>query len=179
MGLFHYYNIYFNNNHDTIQVISQKPIFLKSGQLITGLSKAWVGVGNNEKELSFSDHTHNLPDLDGILTTDKGGTGVSNLNDLKTTLGLSDTSSYYIVMPIENNGMYLDVPVPDGWVCYIAFGPNLRFGYRSTDNPDKYYSITIKGSSTKVATFSSGSYDYISNAISLNTEYTTVAVVFY
>ena len=77
-------------------ISSQRLSFLKSGQLITGLTKALLGVGDNQKELSFSDHTHNLPDLGGILTADKGGTGVSSLDDLKNTLGLPNTQPVYV-----------------------------------------------------------------------------------
>lgn len=52
-------------------------------------------MGDNQKELSFSDHTHSLPDLDGILTADKGGTGVSSLDELKIALNLQ--SNDYIM----------------------------------------------------------------------------------
>lgn len=99
-------------------ISSQRLAFLKSGQLITGLTKALLGVGDNQKELSFSDHTHNLPDLDGILTADKGGTGVSSLNDLKNTLGLPNTQPVYVTQAV--NGVF---NFPAGAVAYIIFGP--------------------------------------------------------
>lgn len=35
--------------------LSQKSIFLKSGSMVTGLSKAWLGVNNTATELSFGD----------------------------------------------------------------------------------------------------------------------------
>lgn len=96
----------------------QKSIFLKSGQLITGLTKAFLGVGEDQKELSFSDHTHNLPDLDGILTADKGGTGVSSLDELKTTLGVSGSQPVYVTRAV--NGVF---NIPAGAIAYIIFGP--------------------------------------------------------
>ena len=57
--------------------------------MVAGLTKAFLGVGDNQKELSFSDHTHNLPDLDGILPVTNGGTGCTSLDDLKTNMGVS------------------------------------------------------------------------------------------
>lgn len=99
-------------------ISSQRLAFLKSGQLITGLTKALLGVGDNQKELSFSDHTHSLPDLDGILTADKGGTGVSSLDDLKNTLGLPNTQPVYVTQAV--NGVF---NFPAGAIGYIIFGP--------------------------------------------------------
>ena len=112
--------------------------------MVTGLTKAFLGVGDNGKELSFSDHTHNLPDLEGILTADKGGTGVGSLDDLKTTLGIQSTgydmkfqvadywrfSRYYIEVPMNvfagiwfNNGisMFIKLRTP-GQSKYYYYG---------------------------------------------------------
>ena len=75
--------------HRTIHRRLKKLDFLKSGQLITGPTKALLGVGNNQKELSFSDHTHSLPNLDGVLPATNGGTGYTSLNSLKAALNIS------------------------------------------------------------------------------------------
>lgn len=58
-------------------------------------------MGDNQKELSFSDHTHNLPDLDGVLPATSGGTGYTSLNDLKTALNIS--SSLQVIILTNNN----------------------------------------------------------------------------
>lgn len=162
-----------------MQNMPKKLDFLKSGSMVSGLTKAFLGVGDNQKELSFSDHTHSLPDLDGILTTDKGGTGVSGLDALKTALGISNISSYYIAKVPQSSTEWFDISVPDGWVCYIAFGDDLRAAYRSINDPNRYYTVSISGSSTGVAKLHNSSNPYTSNKISLYGSSTTVAVVFY
>ena len=77
--------------------------FLKSGSMVAGLTKAFLGVGDNQKELSFSDHTHNLPDLEGILPATNGGTGYTSLNDLKTALNIS--SSLQVIILTDNDSI--------------------------------------------------------------------------
>ena len=88
-------------------------VFLKSASLVAGLTKAFLGVGENQKELSFSDHAHNLPDLDGILTTDKGGTGVSSLDELKTALNILP-NEYIMKFQVGNSwsGTTYNIRVP-------------------------------------------------------------------
>ncbi len=52
---------------------------------IRGSTKAFV----NKKELSYTDHSHDLNNLSGILPVTKGGTGVTSLDALLALLGNS------------------------------------------------------------------------------------------
>ena len=151
--------------------------FLKSGSMVSGLTKAFLGVGENQKELSFSDHTHNLPDLEGILGIAKGGTGVSSLGDLKTALGISGRSSHYITT-VSGSG-YTTVSVPENWRLYIALGRWIEFGYYLASG-DTYTEITISATSSSVAKIEfDHNRTHFSNGIVLNGYYITIVIVFY
>lgn len=71
---------------------------LKSNKLVVGTTKAFL-LGKN---ISFSDHmhsqyankthTHSASQIaSGVLPVARGGTGVTNINDLKKSLGISDS----------------------------------------------------------------------------------------
>lgn len=61
---------------------------LKSNKLVVGTTKAFT-LG---KEISFSGHTHSASSINsGTLPVARGGTGVTNINDLKESLGISDS----------------------------------------------------------------------------------------
>ena len=155
----------------------QKFDFLKSGSMVAGLTKAFLGVGSNQKELSFSDHTHNLIDLDGILTADKGGTGVSSLGALKTALGISGSSSYYITT-VSGSG-YNSVSVPENWRLYIALGSAIEFGYcHASGDVYSEIAITEAGSSIAKIAFDHNRTHY-SDSIVLNGRNTAIVIVFY
>lgn len=152
-------------------------VFLKSASLVSGLTKAFLGVGDNQKELTFSDHTHNLPDLEGILTADKGGTGVSSLGALKTALGISNISSYYLTEVWGSE--YHAVSVPNNWRCYIALGSTLQFGYY-LNNGDTYTAITFTSTSSGVPKLEfDNNRSYSSNSLYMNSWYNNMLLVFY
>lgn len=144
--------------------------FLKSGSMVAGLTKAFLGVGGNGKELSFSDHTHNLPDLNGILTADKGGTGVSSLDELKTALGVS-TNDYTMRFQVADYWQYSDyrIRVPMNVFGGIWFNDGISMLIRlRTPNQSRYYcyDITPDGtSSTEINDLPTVGNDYILNGI--------------
>ena len=113
--------------------------------MVAGLTKAFLGVGDNQKELSFSDHTHNLPDLNGILTADKGGTGVSSLDELKTALGVS-ANDYTMRFQVADYWQYSDykIKVPKNVFGGIWFddGISMLIHLRRPDQ-SKYYCYTV------------------------------------
>lgn len=51
---------------------------------VRGVNKAFI----NKKELSYTDHSHDLNNLSGILSITKGGTGVESLDELKQLLSI-------------------------------------------------------------------------------------------
>lgn len=65
---------------------------------MTGTSTAWLGVNGTANEFSFSNHSHNLSSLTGILGVSNGGTGVSSIDDLKTALGVSTNYTIQILV---------------------------------------------------------------------------------
>ena len=111
---------------------------------------------------------------------DMDGTVLYTLDDLKTALGISDTSSYYMAKPPREDGRFHDISVPDGWVCYIAMGNELRAAFQDASDTRHYYEISIRhNTSSGLTDFDIDYYSYTSNTISLNSDYTAIAVVFY
>ena len=57
-------------------------------KFVIGTTKAFA----NRKELSYSDHSHNLNNLSGVLSASKGGTGVTSIDALKSALGIGNNN---------------------------------------------------------------------------------------
>lgn len=84
-------------------------VFLKSGGLLSGKTKAWLGL-NTVKELSFSDHTHTgyatsshkhaATDItSGTLPVTRGGTGITSAPTVLVNLGSSSAASIFTNNP--------------------------------------------------------------------------------
>ena len=69
-----------------VQANDNVPESLK--KFVIGTTKAFA----NRKELSYSDHNHNLNNLSGVLSASKGGTGVTSINALKSILGIGNNN---------------------------------------------------------------------------------------
>lgn len=83
--------------------------FLKSGGLLSGQNKAWLGL-NSVKELSFSDHTHsgyaasnhnhstsNI--TSGTLATARGGTGITSNPSMLVNLSSTSAANVFTASP--------------------------------------------------------------------------------
>lgn len=92
---------------------------------IRGSTKAFI----NSKELSYSDHTHSLDNLSGVLPITKGGTGVESLDKLKNLLGISNITN------IEFDCGYGNVSV--GYVNFNRVFTNTPY-VTATYNTDQY-----------------------------------------
>lgn len=57
-------------------------------KFVLGNTKAFA----NQKELSYTDHTHDISMLSGTLSIEHGGTGVTTLDELRVILGVSGNS---------------------------------------------------------------------------------------
>lgn len=63
-------------------------------KFVIGTTKAFA----NRRELSYSDHSHDLNNLSGVLSASKGGTGVTSLAALKSVLGINNVSSLNLII---------------------------------------------------------------------------------
>lgn len=78
---------------DSEKGIVNKSVFLKT--LCGGRNKIWAGLnGGSVKEISLADHKHSADHIiSGVLPIERGGIGVTTIEELKTLLG---TMSYQI-----------------------------------------------------------------------------------
>lgn len=154
---------------------SQKSVFLKSASLVTALTRAFLGVNSTTKELSFSDHTHALTTLTGILGVTNGGTGVSSLDDLKTAMGVS--TSVEVVTATKYNSSYV-YEITAGAKCFIGFTNAsgklaIEFGIAADNDAYGNRYVLIFNSSAITTSRSSSAFKSTTTRVYVQTEVTS------
>lgn len=127
MGLFHYYNIYFNNKHGTIQIISQKPIFLKS--ICGGSSKIWAGLYNGTAtELALKTDTDNAKTTLANAIVSKGGTATSSMTFAQLASAIEELSANIntkVDGGYSRGSQYPSFKIKPGYILvYVTSGDN-------------------------------------------------------
>ena len=129
--------------------------------------------------MSFSDHTHALTALTGILGVTNGGTGVNSMDDLKIALGVSSIN--FNITKVSTGGDWSYVTVPSDWICYIGLGNRFNWGYKtySTSRGTYTRAYVIDSSSSGVVKFDGSNTDYHDSKISCNDNYISYLLTFY